>query len=96
MSDANLNPTIDNLHVAEFNPMPTPDAVIARLPLRAQAEVTVRAGREALNDIIDGKDQRHFVVVGPCSIHDPIAGLDYARRLKALADKVSDLSLIHI
>ena len=94
MSAANHNPTIDNLHVAEFKPMPTPDAVIARLPLRAQAAVNVTAGRKALNDILDGKDQRHFVVVGPCSIHDPVAGLDYARHLKALADKVSDTLLL--
>lgn len=94
MSAANLTSTIENLHVAEFKPMPTPEAVLARLPLGGQAEATVRAGRQALNDILDGKDPRHFVVVGPCSIHDPVAGLDYARRLKALAEKVSDTLLL--
>jgi hypothetical protein len=40
--------------------------------------------------ILDRKDPRVFIVVGPCSIHDPVAGLDYARRLKVLADEVSD------
>jgi hypothetical protein len=43
-----------------------------------------------LRNILDRKDHRLFVVVGPCSIHDPVAGLDYARRLKALSDEVGD------
>jgi 3-deoxy-7-phosphoheptulonate synthase len=47
-------------------------------------------GREVLRNILDRSDRRLFVVVGPCSIHDPVAGLDYARRLKALADEVSE------
>ena len=47
-------------------------------------------GRRTLEAILDRKDPRVFIVVGPCSIHDPVAGLDYARRLKALADEVSD------
>ena len=42
-------------------------------------------GREALRNILDRKDHRLFVVVGPCSIHDPVAGMEYARRLKALS-----------
>ena len=51
-------------------------------------------GREALRDILDRKGPRLFVVVGPCSIHDPIAGLDYARRLKALQEEVKDTLLL--
>jgi phospho-2-dehydro-3-deoxyheptonate aldolase len=51
-------------------------------------------GREALRNIIDRKDKRLFVVVGPCSIHDPVAGLDYARRLKALQAEVADTMLL--
>jgi 3-deoxy-7-phosphoheptulonate synthase len=47
------------------------------------------SGREVLRNILDRSDRRLFVVVGPCSIHDPVAGLDYARRLKALADEVA-------
>jgi 3-deoxy-7-phosphoheptulonate synthase len=50
----------------------------------------VLAGRRSLERILDGSDLRLFVVVGPCSIHDPVAGLDYARRLKKLADDVAD------
>jgi 3-deoxy-7-phosphoheptulonate synthase len=47
-------------------------------------------GRQTLQAILDRQDPRIFVVVGPCSIHDPVAGLDYARRLKVLADEVAD------
>ncbi|MDR0775063.1 MAG: 3-deoxy-7-phosphoheptulonate synthase [Azonexus sp.] len=81
---------IENINVSAFDPMPTPAEIHARLPLSAKAEATVSHGRELLCNILDRKDHRLFVVVGPCSIHDPVAGLDYARRLKGLADEVSD------
>jgi 3-deoxy-7-phosphoheptulonate synthase len=81
---------LDNINIAAFDPMPSPAAIQARVPLSDAAADTVAAGRRALRDILDRRDHRLFVVVGPCSIHDPVAGLDYARRLKALADDVSD------
>jgi 3-deoxy-7-phosphoheptulonate synthase len=80
----------ENLNVAALEVMPSPDEVKARLPLTELAARTVVQGRQALEAILDGRDERVFVVVGPCSIHDPVAGLDYARRLRALADEVSD------
>ncbi|MFZ2855361.1 MAG: 3-deoxy-7-phosphoheptulonate synthase [Rhodocyclaceae bacterium] len=83
-------PDIDNINVTAFDPMPSPDDIHAQLPLTANAAKTVRQGREVLRNILDRKDHRLFVVVGPCSIHDPVAGLDYARRLKALSDEVGD------
>ncbi len=81
---------IDNINVSAFDPMPSPDEIAARLPLSASAAGEVRRDREVLRNILDRRDHRLFVVVGPCSIHDPLAGLDYARRLKALADTVGD------
>ena len=87
-------PDIENINVTSFAPMPTPAELHAKLPLSASAFDTVNRGREALRDIIDRKDQRLFVVVGPCSIHDPVAGLDYARRLKALQEEVKDTMLL--
>ena len=87
-------PDIENVNVLEFDPMPSPEDIHARVPLSKAAVDTVMQGREALRNILDRKDQRIFVVVGPCSIHDPEAGLDYARRLKVLADKVSDTMLV--
>ncbi|MDR1996512.1 3-deoxy-7-phosphoheptulonate synthase [Azonexus sp.] len=81
---------IENVNVSAFDPMPPPAEIHARLPLSAKAEATVSRGRELLCNILNRKDHRMFIVVGPCSIHDPVAGLDYARRLKGLADEVGD------
>jgi 3-deoxy-7-phosphoheptulonate synthase len=81
---------IDNINVSAFDPMPSPEEIHARLPLTASAASLVMHGREVLRNILDRRDPRLFVVVGPCSIHDPVAGLDYAQRLKALADAVGE------
>ena len=81
---------IENINVSAFDPMPSPEEIHARLPLSPKAAQTVMRGRDALRNILERQDHRLFVVVGPCSIHDPVAGLDYARRLKALSDEVDD------
>ncbi|MBI4756697.1 MAG: 3-deoxy-7-phosphoheptulonate synthase [Betaproteobacteria bacterium] len=82
--------TIENANIESFDLMPSPDEIKYRVPLTERAADTVLAGRETLRDILDRRDPRLFVVLGPCSIHDPQAGLDYARRLKALSDEVAD------
>ena len=84
----------DNLNVGTFDDMPSPEDIKALVPLTPIATETVQQGRRALQRILDRDDNRLFVVVGPCSIHDPVAGLDYARRLKALADEVADTMLL--
>ena len=81
---------IENVNVTAFDTMPTPEEIHARLPISDKAAKTVTHGRNLLRKILDRKDPRIFVVVGPCSIHDPVAGLDYARRLKKLSDEVGD------
>ncbi len=81
----------ENLNVGAFDAMPTPEEIHARLPISEKAAHTVTHGRNLLRKILERKDPRIFVVVGPCSIHDPVAGLDYARRLKALSDEVGDV-----
>src|SRR3990172_1984754 len=80
----------ENLNVIAFDLMPSPDEVKARLPLSESAARSVLRGRQAVEDILEGKDHRLFVIVGPCSIHDPVAGLEYARRLRDLASEVSE------
>jgi 3-deoxy-7-phosphoheptulonate synthase len=80
----------ENLNVAAFDLMPSPDEVKALVPLNDRAAQSVLRGRRALEAILLGEDQRLFVVVGPCSIHDPVAGLDYARRLRGLAEEVAE------
>lgn len=81
---------LDNVNVSAFDAMPSPEAIHAKLPITALAEKTVNEGRDTVRRILEGQDDRLFVVVGPCSIHDPKAALEYATRLKALADDVSD------
>ena len=68
----------------------TPKDVKNRLPLNKQAENTISSARETIKNIIDGKDHRIFIVLGPCSIHDLKAALEYAERLKLLSEKVED------
>ena len=86
MSDA----PIDNLNVLAQEPLPTPAEIKARQPLSPAARETVERGRAAVEAILDGRDPRLLTVVGPCSIHDVEAAKDYARRLKALHDQLSD------
>jgi 3-deoxy-7-phosphoheptulonate synthase len=82
-------PDLENTNVTSFATMPSPDELHSLLPLTDRAHTTVTEGRETLRAILDRHDKRMFVVVGPCSIHDPEAGLDYARRLKKLQAKVA-------
>jgi 3-deoxy-7-phosphoheptulonate synthase len=85
---------LENLNVASQETLITPEALKKEMPLSDKAAETVSKGRQAIYDIMDGKDHRLFVVVGPCSIHDVEAARDYAERLKKLADEVSDTLLI--
>ena len=71
--------------------MPSPKTLKAILPLTQAAKETVLNSRNALISILDGKDKRLIVVVGPCSIHDIDAAKDYASRLKHLSDDLSDV-----
>lgn len=83
-------PEIENVNVASIEMLLTPQELLKRLPLTLAARDTVVAGRKTIEDILDRRDPRLLVVVGPCSIHDPAAAMDYARRLKQLADELAD------
>lgn len=83
-------PTLKNLNVDSHIPLPTPGEVNDLLPLTPKIAEVVSQGREIIRNILDGKDDRLFVVIGPCSIHDIKAAMDYAQRLKKLADRVQD------
>lgn len=85
---------IDDVNISDFIPLITPNELKAKYPLSPIAHQTVLQGRQAIQDILDGKDHRLLVVIGPCSIHDPAAALDYADRLKTLADDLKDTLLI--
>jgi len=81
---------VEDLNVVSQEVLITPEQLKKELPLSAKANEVVTLGRETVRNILDRKDPRLIVVIGPCSIHDPIAAIDYAKRLKVLADKVSD------
>ncbi|ERS91735.1 3-deoxy-7-phosphoheptulonate synthase [Halomonas sp. PBN3] len=73
-----------------MRPLPTPGELRRSLPLSPALSRRVEAQRRAVHDILAGRDDRLLVVVGPCSIHDPEAALEYARRLAELAPRLSD------
>ncbi|WP_269209034.1 3-deoxy-7-phosphoheptulonate synthase [Arthrobacter sp. 35W] len=83
-----------NLRVSEFTALPTPSELATELPLDAAASSVVERGRDQVRAIMDGVDDRLLVVVGPCSIHDPKAGLEYARRLVSAAERHKEDLLI--
>lgn len=87
MSDSNK---LENTNVASQDLLITPEALKAEMPLSESAAATVATGRQTIQNILDGKDHRLFIVIGPCSIHDVAAAREYAEKLKALADELSD------
>lgn len=79
-----------NVNVASQDVLITPAKLKQALPMSAAAHAQLASSREVIENILDRKDHRLFVVVGPCSIHDVDAALEYAGRLKALADELQD------
>lgn len=79
-----------NTNVRGSHPVPTPEEIQGLLPASDAGLRTVLKGREIIRNILDGKDERLFVVVGPCSIHDVKAAMEYANKLKALAEEVGE------
>jgi 3-deoxy-7-phosphoheptulonate synthase len=84
------NSEVHNINVDSQVVLITPEQLWDALPMSDSVRDTVAASRQVIWDILDRRDHRLFVVVGPCSIHDTEAAMDYARRLKALADELSD------
>lgn len=83
-------PDIDDVNIQNIQPLITPAQLKTEFPLTEEAYQSVLKGRETVRNILDGTDKRLFVVIGPCSIHDPKAAHEYADRLKALSEKVQD------
>ena len=81
---------LDNVNVTAERPIVTPDELKTLLPLSAQARDLVFASRAIVRKIIDGSDPRLLLIVGPCSIHDTVAAIDYAQHLKQLAAELAD------
>ena len=81
---------VEDLNILSCSRLITPERLKAELPITDAAAGSVMQGRQVIKDILDRRDTRLFIVVGPCSIHDPDAAMEYGKRLKALADEVQD------
>jgi len=81
----------DDQRIKDITVLPPPEHLIRFFPIHhTPAEKLITQTRKAVQNIMHGKDDRLLVVIGPCSIHDPTAAIDYARRLKPLRDKYAD------
>lgn len=84
----------DDLRISAIKEVSSPDEVRAESPLTEAAAETVYTARNAIQNILKGTDDRLLVIVGPCSVHDPKAALDYASLLKPVKDALADDLLI--
>ncbi|MBT5701064.1 MAG: 3-deoxy-7-phosphoheptulonate synthase [Gammaproteobacteria bacterium] len=85
---------VDDLNVLTEETLMNPEALKSMVPAPARAMETVSGGRLAIKKILIRQDPRLFLIVGPCSIHDTTAAMEYARRLKALSEEVDDSLLL--
>ena len=84
----------ENLNIVEVMPITSPKKLKDLLPVSDSVIETVLNARNAIKNILEGEDPRLLMIVGPCSIHDPKAAIEYAERLKKLADEVSETVLV--
>jgi 3-deoxy-7-phosphoheptulonate synthase len=84
----------DDLRISEIREVIPPDQVRADFPITETAAATVHHSRQEIHEILSGADDRLLVVVGPCSIHDPAAARDYARRLRAQRETLAEDLLV--
>jgi 3-deoxy-7-phosphoheptulonate synthase len=84
-----LRPT-DDLRITQVRPLIPPAILLEEIPITEPASNIVSNARVAVADVLDGRDPRLVVIVGPCSIHDPKAALEYAQRLKPLAARYEE------
>ncbi len=82
--------SLENINISSLEPLVTPREFKASLPITPEIEAHVERSRKVIKDILDRKDKRLIVVVGPCSVHDTKAAIEYAERLVELAKKLED------
>ncbi|MBQ4890500.1 3-deoxy-7-phosphoheptulonate synthase AroG [Shewanella sp. MMG014] len=80
----------DDVRIDEIKELLPPIAILERFPASETASATVFNARDGIHRILNRQDDRLLVVIGPCSIHDPVAALDYGKRLLALREKYKD------
>jgi 3-deoxy-7-phosphoheptulonate synthase len=82
--------TTDDLRISELKELSTPQEVMREIPRTLTATRIVMASRNAIHAVLNGTDDRLLVVVGPCSVHDPVAAVEYAERLATLREQLAD------
>lgn len=87
-------PNTSDLRIRALDPLPSPRQMLEELPLPGRSAALVAKSRDEIRDVLNGNDDRILAVVGPCSIHDPEAALDYAQRLAAIVPEVQDDLLV--
>ena len=80
----------DDLRITQVRPLIPPAILLEEIPISERASNVVADTRVAIANVLEGHDPRLVVIVGPCSIHDPTAALEYAERLKPLAERYAD------
>ncbi|MBT4076829.1 MAG: 3-deoxy-7-phosphoheptulonate synthase, partial [Gammaproteobacteria bacterium] len=80
----------NNLRIVRTRPLLTPALLTEEIPATEKAMELVNRSRSIVESILDGIDKRMLAIVGPCSVHDPAAAIDYAKKLKPVADQLSD------
>jgi 3-deoxy-7-phosphoheptulonate synthase len=81
----------DDERVKELRPLPPPEQLVRMFPIRGtEVEALIARTRQTITRIMTGYDDRLLVIIGPCSIHDPIAAMEYARRLRSVRDDFAD------
>ncbi|WP_437608432.1 3-deoxy-7-phosphoheptulonate synthase AroG [Erwinia sp. V71] len=86
-----MNYQNDDLRIKEIKELLPPVALLEKFPASEKAATTVSLARQAIHNILQNKDDRLLVVIGPCSIHDPAAAKEYGARLLKLREELSDL-----
>ncbi len=84
----------NNINILSISPLPSPEEIKSQLPMALSSVDRVVQSRREIMDILDGKDKRLMVIVGPCSIHDHESAIEYARRLKEVSEDVKDKLLL--
>ena len=81
---------LENIHISNINPIVSPDELKQQVPISNELSDFVINSRQTISNILSHKDPRKLLIIGPCSIHDPEAALDYAKRLAPLVKQYSD------
>ena len=93
-ADTAVFPETVDVNIRQLDPIPAPRVFLRSRPLDPERMGLVRDSRQAIRDVLHGRDDRLLVITGPCSVHDPEAALEYARRLSAVNERLKDRLLI--